>query len=89
MTRQDFINRGITVVNNMGELRKTTDTSIAFPNGWVASIVTEKDGYSVATCDYDGYFNWNVLKPFGDDDGTISCKTEEEVCKALSIIENL
>jgi len=93
MTIQDFVDKGIIVVNNMGEIRRTYERSIVFPNGWVGSIVTDGDGYSVATCDYDGYFDWNVLRPFGKgkekNNGTIFCKTEDEVCKVLSIIESL
>jgi len=90
MKLQDFVQKGLTVINNMGEIRKTTESSIVFPNGWVGSIVEADDeGYSVAVCDYDGYFNWDILKPFGTDKGTIICKNEEEVCKALAIIESL
>jgi len=94
MTIQDFVNKGISVINNMGELRTVRNepkyTSIPFPNGWVASVIHEDEGYSVATCDYNGYFNWNILNDFGaNDDGKFNCKTEDEVCKALAIIENL
>jgi len=90
---KDFVEKGLTVINDMGETRKTTDSSIVFPNGWVASIVNPSDGsakYSVAVCDYNGYFNWNILRPFGaTENGTILCNNEQEVCKVLSIIEML
>jgi hypothetical protein len=92
MTIKDFVKKGLTVVNDMGEIRISSDHSIVFPNGWVASIVKPMDGeakYSVAVCDYNGYFNWNILKPFGEDNGVILCDSEEEVCKALIIIEAL
>lgn len=89
MTLQDFVNKGITVINEMGEVRKTDNSSIVFPNGWVASIVKKEDKYSVAVCDYEGYFNWNILKPFGEGSGTIICKDESEICRALTIIELL
>lgn len=92
MELKDFVEKGLTVVNNMGETRKTTESSIVFPNGWVGSIVKPSDGsaeYSVAVCDYNGYFNWNVLRPFGTDNGVILCNDEQEVCRALSIIEML
>ena len=93
MELKDFVAKGLTIVNDMGETKKTKKSSIVFPNGWIASIVTpEDDGtakYSVAVCDYNGYFNWNVLKPFGTTEGVILCNSEEEVCKALSIIEML
>lgn len=90
MTLQDFINKGITVRNSMGEIRTTSDSSIVFRNGWVASIVkTENNEFSVAVCDYNGYFDWNILRPFGTSKGTIICKNEDEICKALTIIELL
>ncbi len=92
MELKDFVAKGLTVVNDMGETRRTSESFIVFPNGWVGSIVKPSDGsaeYSVAVCDYNGYFNWNVLKPFGNNDGTITCKNEQEVCRALSIIEML
>lgn len=90
MKLQDFIENGMTVRNNMGEIRKTTKSSIVFPNGWVGSIVKKDNGdYSVAVCDYDGYFNWNILKPYGNDKGVIICKNEEDICNALFIIKAL
>jgi hypothetical protein len=92
MSFQDFLRKGIRVRNDMGELRETRPNSIVFPNGWVASIIeptTKESKYSVAICDYNGYFNWNILKPFGEDDGTILCNNEEELCRALTIIESL
>lgn len=90
MELKDFVAKGLTVVNDMGETVKTTESSIVFPNGWIGSIIKAKEGsYSVAVCDYNGYFNWNILRFFGADNGTILCKNEEEVCKALSIIEML
>ncbi len=93
MTIQDYINKGITVRNNMGEIRRTREGSIVFPNGWVASIVNPDDGkykYSVAVCDYDGYFDWNILRPHGaSEKGTFLCNSEQEVCDALTIIENI
>lgn len=89
MKIQDFVNKGITVRNDMGEIRRTTNSSIVFPNGRVGSIVKKGDKYSVATCDYNGYFDWDILNPFGKENGIILCKDEDEVCKALSVIESL
>jgi len=94
----DFVKDGISVINNMGEYRKTIDSSIVFRNGWVASIIDktkmmcsiQKLGYSVAACDYDGYFDWNILKQFGANEcGTYECDTESEVCVMLQNIKNL
>ena len=96
MNREEFIKRAVPkVINDYGETRRTRRNSIIFPNGWVASIVEniqhpEKNAkYSVAMCDYNGYFDWKILNRYGADDGCFYCKAEEEICSALSIIENL
>jgi len=90
MKWQKFIDEGINTVNDMGEKRETYEHSIVFPNGYVGSIVEYPKGeFSVAVCDWNGYFNWNILKPFGTDQGTIICKTEEDVCNALLIIKSI
>lgn len=81
------------VINNMGEQRVTRTGSIVFNNGRVASIVeTDVHGeikFSVATCDYDGYFNWNILNVHGADNGKFVCETEHEIIEACEIIRNL
>lgn len=90
MTIQDFVKKGVRVINDMGELRVPRASSIPFSNGWVASIVKVEDRFSVAVCDYNGYFNWSILNDFGaNDKGKFSCENEDEVCKALSVIESL
>jgi len=95
------------VVNDYGEHRHTSDRSIVFPNGWVASIV-ENNGvdtykpngehikefksnknYSVAMCDYNGYFDWDILNQFGAIDGCIYCDTELELLVACETIRRL
>lgn len=96
------------VVNDMGEQRKTriddngVTASIIFPNGWVASVVHERDDkyeptskYSVAICDYNGYFDWDILIPFGagtehdNKYGSVTCDTENDVCDILNVIRML
>lgn len=96
MSRKEFIQRAVPeVVNDYGETRKTRENSIIFPNGWVASIVEntqhpEKNAkYSVAMCDYNGYFDWSILNQHGADNGCFYCDNEDEICKALTIIEGL
>lgn len=93
-TIKDYIVKGVPmVVNDMGEKRYTREGSIIFPNGWVASIVrpiSTPEKYSIAICDYNGYFNWNTLdKYYTTDRGTVVCDTEEEVCNVLEYIKNL
>jgi hypothetical protein len=93
-TIKDYVSEGIPcVINSMGRCRRTQDNSIVFGNGWVGSIVESIDSpekYSVAVCDYNGYFNWRLLgEHFKTDDGTVICDTEEQVCEVLEYIKNL
>ena len=85
---------GITVINDMRETRESSERSIVFPNGWVASIVDnskpEKNAkYSVAMCDYNGYFDWEILNNYGADKGCIYCNTELEILVACETIRRL
>lgn len=84
------------IVNDYGERRKTLPKSrIIFPNGWCASIVnkskrSEEPLYSVALCDYNGYFDWSTLVKFASEpNGVFICKTDEEIIKACEIIRQL
>jgi hypothetical protein len=96
-TIQEYVESGLTVTNAFGEVRGSYFTGktgrIIFPRGLYASIVSPSDKsakFSVAVADYEGYFDWDILKPYGaTDNGTILCNTEEEVCKALEIISSL
>ena len=80
------------VVNDYGETRCTRDNSIVFENGWVASIALnisrpEKNKrYSVAMCDYNGYFDWEILNKYGADGGCFYCDTEDEIIAACEVI---
>lgn len=98
MTRAEYVSTyGVPKVkNSYGEIRRTGLNSIVFENGWVASIVDntqypEKNAkYSVAMCDYNGYFDWDILKKHGaDSNGCFYCNTEEEIQAACNIIRNL
>lgn len=96
MNREEIIKRAVTeVVNCYGETRKTRENSIIFSNGWFASIVEniqypERNAkYSVAMCDYNGYFDWSILNQYGADKGCFYCNSEDEICKALAIIESI
>lgn len=81
------------IVNELGETRRTRPTSIVFPNGWIASIVKVIDKghgkYSVAMCDYNGYFNWSILNAYGAVDGCIYCNTELDILIACETIRRL
>ena len=85
------------VFNNVGGIRHSTERSIVFPNGWVASIVEntsnpdKKAMYSVAMCDWDGYFDWAILNKYGADSGCFYCNTELEIliaCETIRRLEN-
>lgn len=97
MTREEYVNTyGITKIQNeYGETQRSCNRSIIFPNGWIASIIKNIDHpeknaeYSVAMCDYAGYFDWSILNYYGADDGCFYCNTEEEVQAACDIIRNL
>lgn len=82
-------------VNEFGEHIQTTENSIIFPNGLKASIInvenepdTDKK-YSVAVCDYDGFFDWQLLNPYGAVKGCIECDTELEIVIACETIRQL
>ena len=83
------------IINDMGERRITKENSIVFPNGWVASIVKKSDGgknhhlYSVAMCDYNGYFNWKILNEYGATDGCFYCDNELDIIIACETIRRL
>lgn len=96
MSGDDFIQRTVPeVVNGYGEIRKTRENSIVFRNGWVASIVENREHpeknakCSVSMCDYNGCFDWEILNQYGADGGCFYCNTEDKICKALAIIESI
>ena len=95
MKIQDYVNKGLNgIVNQMGEIRNTEQSqygySIVFPNGYVASIINKEFYYSIAVCDYEGYFDWKILNKFDDKyGGMVYCYTEDEVCNVLEFIEGL
>ena len=81
------------VIDDYGKHRRTREHSIVFPNGWVASIAAyghpEKGKYSVAMCDYNGYFDWSILNSYGADNGVLFCNTELEIIIACETIRRL
>lgn len=91
MRIEDYIKEGVNTFDSFGKLRETKNNSIVFKNDRVASIIRHSETeYSVATCNYDGYFDWEVLKSLkGCKGGVVFCKNEEEVCKVLEFIKNL
>jgi alpha-glucosidase (family GH31 glycosyl hydrolase) len=81
-----------------------TGAQILFPNFWKASIVFNKPknggfivkdqngkerSFSIAMCDYNGYFDWEILNKYGADHGCIYADTELELIVALETIRRL
>ena len=58
-------------------------------NGKKTVEYDSKKKYSVAMCDYEGYFDWNILDNFGGINGCIYCDTELEIILACETIRNL
>ena len=90
-TWDDFTEEGLNdVTNDHGEVRNSRKTSIVFPNKYVASILVLSNGYSVAACDWNGYFWWEVFdKEIRSEEGGCFCKNEDEVCVAIEKIAGL
>lgn len=95
-TLKEFVENGLTVINDMGERResyvdfKRGYSSIVFSNNRIASICYRDNEYSVAVCDYNGYFNWKFFdnSPFEVDMGSVNCDNEEKVCGVLEWIKS-
>ena len=83
------------IVNDFGETRRTNEHRIIFDNGLFVSIVRnlshpEKNAdWSVAMCDYNGFFNWDIINMYGADDGCFYCNTELEILIACETIRRL
>lgn len=45
--------------------------------------------YSVAMCDYNGYFDWEILNQYGAVEGCIYCDDELEILVACETIRRL
>ena len=87
---------GIDVFSEYGEFVNTTLRRIVFENGRCAHIIDHENNhrfsnrFSVATCDHEGHFDWEILNGYtGAKDGCIPCDTEDEVIAACEFIRNL
>lgn len=80
------------IVNYNGETKHTSENYIIFKNGWIATIVENRNHpeingkYTVAMCDYCGYFDWRILNQYGAIDGCLFCNTELEIIIACENI---
>lgn len=82
------------VEDDYGDVVYATSSHVIFPNFFCASIIAKKndDGeithYSVAMCDWNGYFDWDIMNEYGATDGTFKCYTEDDVIEACEIIRH-
>ena len=90
-----YINKyGIShVENDYGEYVYTTSGHVMFPNFYCASIITKTDedgnvSYSVAMCDWNGYFDWCIMDEYGAKNGCFTCNDENDVIEACEIIRH-
>lgn len=59
------------------------------PNGEHIKEFKSDKNYSVAMCDYNGYFDLDILNKYGAIDGCIYCDTELELLVACETIRRL
>lgn len=59
------------------------------PNGEHTKEYKSDKKYSVAMCDYNGYFDWVLLNQYGAIEGCIYCDTELEILIACETIRRL
>lgn len=59
------------------------------PNGEHIKEFKSNKKYSVAMCDYNGYFDWDILNKYGAIDGCIYCDDELEILVACETIRRL
>lgn len=59
------------------------------PDGTKTIRMDSDKKYSVAMCDYDGYFDWEMLNEFGAIKGCLYCDTELEIIIACETIRRL
>lgn len=59
------------------------------PDGKHTKEFKSNKKYSVAMCDYNGFFDWEILNRYGATEGCIYCDTELEIIIACEVIRNL
>lgn len=72
----------VSIVENNG-------VDIYKPNGEHIKEFKSDKNYSVAMCDYNGYFDWDILNKYGAIDGCIYCDDELEILVACETIRRL
>lgn len=90
-TLDDYISKfGISrIVNDYGEVVCSTRHKVIFRNGWCASIVHRENHYTVAAVDYNGRFDWSVLKNRDTGYSPMVCEDIGSVISACETIRHL
>lgn len=70
------------IVNNDG-------VDVYQADGTHSKVYRSSKKYSVAMCDYNGYFDWNILNQYGAIEGCLYCDTELEILIACETIRRL
>lgn len=68
---------------------KNDGIDVYHPNGKHTKEYKSDKKYSVAMCDYNGYFDWVLLNQYGAIEGCIYCDTELEILIACETIRRL
>lgn len=70
------------IVENVG-------VDVYHPDGRYTKEIKSDKKYSVAMCDYNGYFDWSILNQHGAIDGCLYCDDELEIIVACETIRRL
>lgn len=68
---------------------ENSSMTVFHPNGTRTEKFKSDKKWSVAMCDYNGYFDWSILNQHGAIDGCLYCDTELEIIVACETIRRL
>ena len=68
---------------------ENTGTTIHTSDGKIQTVKESDKKYSVAMCDYNGYFDWSILDKYGASKGHFYCDNDAEIISACEVIRNL
>lgn len=68
---------------------KNNGVDVWHPNGEHTKEFKSDKKYSVAMCDYNGCFDWEILDQYGAIEGCIYCDDELEILSACETIRRL
>lgn len=68
---------------------ENSGVTVFHPNGTNTEEFKPNKKWSVAMCDYNGYFDWSILNQYGATEGCLYCDTELEIIVACETIRRL